>query len=128
MTSKRAVDERAVYDKDFRENNFGKGSIDGVFTLGQATKEQIEAIKKLLEDLAKIKEKGIKKKASLNDIIARKQLVEDEYRETVWIDIYKTYEAEFKEAFVGVMKKNHSKLEYLTNFTTTQSRVRHMTT
>src|SRR5699024_3960959 len=28
-----------VYNKDFRERNFGKGNIDGVFTLGEATKE-----------------------------------------------------------------------------------------
>jgi wobble nucleotide-excising tRNase len=29
-----------VYNKDFRDKNFGKGSIDGVFTLGQATRDE----------------------------------------------------------------------------------------
>ena len=33
-----------VYNKDFRDRNFGKGTIDGVFTLGQATKKQDEKI------------------------------------------------------------------------------------
>jgi len=36
-----------VYNKDFRDKNFGKGTIDGVFTLGQATKEEIEALQKI---------------------------------------------------------------------------------
>jgi wobble nucleotide-excising tRNase len=31
--------EPLVYNKDFRENNFGKGKLNGVFTLGQATNE-----------------------------------------------------------------------------------------
>lgn len=31
-----------VYNKEFRDRNFGKGTIDGVFTLGQATKEEAE--------------------------------------------------------------------------------------
>jgi wobble nucleotide-excising tRNase len=31
-----------VYNKDFRERNFGNGKIAGVFTLGEATAEQIK--------------------------------------------------------------------------------------
>jgi wobble nucleotide-excising tRNase len=31
-----------VYNKEFREQNFGKGKLNGVFTLGQATTEEIE--------------------------------------------------------------------------------------
>lgn len=46
-----------VYNKDFKEANFGKGNFDGVFTLGQATKEEVEAIRKMQIDLAEIKEK-----------------------------------------------------------------------
>ncbi len=30
-----------VYNKKFREHNFGKGKIEGVFTLGEATKDDI---------------------------------------------------------------------------------------
>lgn len=62
---KNGMDIKAlVYNKDFRERNFGKGSIDGVFTLGQATKEEIEAIKKMQIELAEIKDNGVKKKIS----------------------------------------------------------------
>jgi len=35
-----------VYNKEFREQNFGKGKLNGVFTLGQATTIEI----KLIED------------------------------------------------------------------------------
>nr|WP_321274459.1 AAA family ATPase [uncultured Vibrio sp.] len=34
-----------VYNKEFREKNFGSSDIAGVFTLGQATKEQLDDIK-----------------------------------------------------------------------------------
>ena len=33
-----------VYNKEFRDRNFGKGTIAGVFTLGQTTKEEAELI------------------------------------------------------------------------------------
>ena len=33
-----------VYNKEFREKNFGKGKLNGVFTLGEATADQIKEI------------------------------------------------------------------------------------
>ena len=33
-----------VYNKEFRDRNFGKGTIAGVFTLGQATTEEAKII------------------------------------------------------------------------------------
>ena len=35
-----------VYNKDFRERNFGSDSIAGVFTLGEATKDELAEIGK----------------------------------------------------------------------------------
>jgi wobble nucleotide-excising tRNase len=52
-----------IYNKEFRERNFGKGVVDGVFTLGEATKEQIEEIINKTDVLDK-KVKKINKKAS----------------------------------------------------------------
>jgi len=46
-----------TYNKKFREQNFGKGSLDGVFTLGQATKEEIETVEKKRIELKELKEK-----------------------------------------------------------------------
>ena len=50
-----------VYNKQFWESNFGRGKIEGVFTLGQATKSDIELIKQKQEELTELKAKGIKR-------------------------------------------------------------------
>lgn len=105
-----------VYNKDFREKNFGKGSIDGVFTLGQATMEDIEAIKKMEEELAEIKDGGIKKKNTLDNQNIEKQNLEDAFKEAVWTEIYKKHEADFKEAFVNYRKKETFKIKILDDF------------
>lgn len=102
-----------VFNKDFREANFMKGTIEGVFTLGQATKEEIEAIKQMQVQLSEIKENGIRKKTSLENISQRNQELEDEYKENAWVDIYKKYENDFKEAFRGVMQKESFKTKIL---------------
>jgi wobble nucleotide-excising tRNase len=110
-----------VYNKDFRDKNFGKGSIDGVFTLGQATKGEIEAIKKMQDELSEVKDKGIKKKDSLTKLSNDKLLLDNEFKEIVWIEVYKEYESDFKEAFVGVMKKDSFKLRILDEFKSNKS-------
>lgn len=107
-----------VYNKEFKENNFGKGSIDGVFTLGQATKEELDLIKKLQEELLQIKDDGIKKKDALEKQILEKQTVEDDFKEVAWDDIYKKYETDFKDAFTGVMRKDAFKTKILEEFKT----------
>ncbi|MCG3165043.1 MAG: hypothetical protein POELPBGB_00803 [Bacteroidia bacterium] len=105
-----------VYNKDFRDKNFGKGNIEGVFTLGQATKEEIEAIQKMQIDLGIIKVNGIRKREALDKLIATKQELDDEFKEKAWKDIYKEYENDFKEAFAGVMKKDSFKAKILDEF------------
>lgn len=105
-----------VYNKDFRKANFGNGKIDGVFTLGQATKEDIESIDQMQVKLGISKEEIFKKKATIEKVSELKQQYEEEYKENVWIDIYKKYEIEFKEAFVGVMKKETFKERILHEF------------
>ncbi|REG94039.1 AAA family ATPase [Flavobacterium aquicola] len=94
-----------VYNKDFRDRNFGKGKIDGVFTLGEATKEEIEKIEKMQKDLAELKTKGIEKKASLDKQEQTKQQEDNEFKEIVWTDVYKENEDDFKDAFRGFIKK-----------------------
>lgn len=110
--------EALIYNKDFREKNFGKGNIDGVFTLGQATKEEIEAIGKMQDELADIKESGIKKKETLEKQQAEKQIFDNEFKEETWTIIYKKHEEIFKEAFKGVMQKESFKSKILDEFKT----------
>jgi wobble nucleotide-excising tRNase len=94
-----------VYNKDFRERNFGKGSFDGVFTLGQATKEQTEEIEKKRIELRELKDRKIQKKSTLDKQIENKKELENQFKEEVWVSIYKKHENTFKEAFKGVMQK-----------------------
>lgn len=93
-----------VYNKEFREQNFGKGKLNGVFTLGQATTEEIKVIEDKYEELKTIKADGIKKRETLNAQKQKKDDLEKEFTESSWKKIYKKYDKEFKEAFVGSMK------------------------
>jgi len=94
-----------VYNKEFRDRNFGSGNINGVFTLGQATDEDIQNINKKQEELSQIKEDGIKKKETLEKQKKTLRDKEEGFREKCWTKVYKKYENNFKEAFKGSMQK-----------------------
>ncbi len=94
-----------VYNKEFRDRNFGKGTIAGVFTLGQATKEEAELIEEKRKELKELEQKGIQQKKVLERQIEKKDDLESDFREEVWTTIYKKHESYFKEAFKGVMQK-----------------------
>lgn len=94
-----------VYNKEFRDRNFGKGSIAGVFTLGQATKEEAELIEEKRKELKELEQKGIQQKKVLEGQIEKRDDLESDFREEVWTTIYKKHESYFKEAFKGVMQK-----------------------
>jgi len=97
-------------------NNFGKGSIEGVFTLGQATDEEIQVISSKQDELEIIKNEGIKKKETLknqNEILTEEKEI---FKNACWKDVYKKYELEFKEAFSGSMQKQSFKEKLLKQF------------
>ena len=93
--------ETNVYNRYFRENNFGKSSIPGVFTLGRATKEEKETIDKKNNELETIKQEGIKKKNTKEVLQKQKEDAISEFRENVWKTIYKKHEIVFSSAFDG---------------------------
>ena len=94
-----------VYNKEFRDRNFGKGTIAGVFTLGQATKEEAELIEEKRKELKELEQDGVQLNKVLDKQIETRDVLTNDFREEVWIDIYKKYENHFKEAFKGVMQK-----------------------
>ncbi|MES2478097.1 MAG: AAA family ATPase [Bacteroidota bacterium] len=102
-----------VYNKEFRERNFGKGKLNGVFTLGEATAEQIKIIEQKSEELKAIKADGIKKHETFDKLTADKNKIENDFKETTWIKVYKKYEVAFKEAFQGSMQKESFKSKLL---------------
>jgi wobble nucleotide-excising tRNase len=103
-----------VYNKAFRDKNFGKGKTAGIFTLGQATTEEIKAIEEMALRLSDIQSQIVKKKGTLVSQTEAKATYEEEFKELAWSEIYKLYEVEFKEAFSGVMKKQLFKEKLLT--------------
>jgi len=104
-----------VYNKEFRDKNFGKDSIDGIFTLGQATKEDKELIQQKQLELNKIEEVGKQKKATLEKQKTKLSKQEEEFKEWCWDNIFKKYKDNFKEAFQGVSGKKISFKEKLLN-------------
>lgn len=117
MTWKDQIPLKAlVYNRDFRERNFGKGEVNGIFTLGQATKEEILAIETMQAELREIKEEGFKKKETLDTQLQEKKNLEESFKEYSWINIYKKYENDFKEAFSGSMKKESFKDRIINEF------------
>lgn len=105
-----------VYNKKFREQNFGKGKLNGVFTLGQATTGEVKVIEDKTEELKTIKADGVKKRETLNTQSQKKETLENEFKETCWVKIYKKYETIFKEAFVGSLNKENFKNRLLQEF------------
>ncbi len=95
-----------VYNKNFRERNFGKGKMDGVFTLGEATKEEKDAIEFMVSQLAEIKDAGLQRKSALEKLIEQKEEYDNSFRDAAWVDVYKKHEVVFKEAFAGAMRRD----------------------
>lgn len=92
-----------VYNRDFRDRNFGKGKINGVFTLGEATNDEKKAIEKMVADLAEVKSQGLKKKETLDRLEKEKEKAENDFCGAAWDDVFKKHKAAFKDAFEGVM-------------------------
>ncbi|MGD9708091.1 MAG: AAA family ATPase [Candidatus Delongbacteria bacterium] len=100
-----------VYNKQFREDNFGDGKIAGVFTLGKATKDEIEVIEKKKSDLSNLRDDIKRLKETLQKQNEQLQIDKDNYDKDRWDNIYLKYKDEFKEAFRGSIgsKKDFTK-------------------
>ncbi len=102
-----------VYNKEFRERNFGKGKLNGVFTLGEATSEQIKEIDKKNEELNVIKADRQQKRETIDKQKKAKEELENNFKELTWTKLYKKYEPAFKEAFQGSLQKESFKSRLL---------------
>lgn len=89
-----------VYNRKFRVKNL-KENIAGVFTLGQATIDDIQA----LEEMKKQRTKKNEDYTTRDNTLKKKQQEESKYKDsfrcTVWERILKPNEADFQEAFSG---------------------------
>lgn len=94
-----------VYNKEFRTRNFGNADIAGVFTLGEATKEQIAAIDKQKEELEDIDCQMDKKKQTIKHQSDTQEQKGNDFQENIWMSILKKNEKLFREAFSGCLNK-----------------------
>jgi wobble nucleotide-excising tRNase len=90
-----------TYNKKFRKDNFDSGKIDGVFTLGNATKEDLEHIEQMKSERDVIIKNGSNKNDTVKKQEEAKTKLDNEFTDYCWSHIYKKYEADFKEAFKG---------------------------
>lgn len=93
-----------VYNRQFREQNFAPGVLPGVFTLGQATKEQLDEVEYYRNELSRIKDKGIEKKETLKRLQENQTALKEEFSREMWKNARKKYENVFNEAFKGSIK------------------------
>jgi len=96
--------ETLVYNKKFKEEYFGKGKLNGVFTLGKATKEEIAKIDSKKEKLKNLKEQFTKRKTTLDSQSRDKTDRVLSFQEKAWKGIFQKHKTNFKEAFIGSMK------------------------
>lgn len=89
-----------VYNKQFRDNNFGTGAIAGVFTLGQATREDIEQINNKRAEVTGFRTAQSTQQATLISQQDRQKDHVDSFTNDCWV-VYKQYEGTFKEALYG---------------------------
>lgn len=89
-----------VYNREFRENNL-KGNIAGVFTLGQATIEEIQALEEMKEQRMKKSEDYTVRDNTLQMKSQEETEYKNRFKDAVWECILKPNEADFQEAFSG---------------------------
>lgn len=97
-----------VYNKVFRDENFSTGKLNGIFTLGKATKEEIENIDKKSIKRAKIVEERKQKKETLEKLQKSATDLEDSFREILWTKLYKKNEKNLKEALRGFINSKEA--------------------
>ena len=112
-----------VYNKEFRDKNFGKDNIDGIFTLGEATKEEKDLILQKQNELTQIAEDGKQKKSTLENQRTKHSELQKKFKEWCWKNIYKKYEDNFKEAFKGNMQKNTFRDKLLIEFNSNNNNI-----
>lgn len=89
-----------VYNKDFKTRNIVE-NIDGIFTLGEATIEDINRLNDMKKEYDFKNEELQELKVALDNKKKEYDNLNDIFRDSVWEDILKQNEKEFKDAFTG---------------------------
>ena len=101
-----------VYNRKFREQNFSNNSdIAGVFTLGQATIEDIKRLDELKERRKQRKSQFDRDSESYKKRDSLRMKNRDDFKETIWNVILRDQGQQFLEAFSGSRKSKERFLE-----------------
>lgn len=112
-----------VYNKEFRERNFGKDTLNGVFTLGQATKEDLEVIDKKIAEKANKRNSITGFQVSLSKQQQDKAAEQEAFKEILWTKVYKKIPGVFSEALQGAKLKDTFRNKLIIEFNTNSSAV-----
>lgn len=103
-----------VYNREFRKLNFSQDNgIPGVFTLGEATIEDIRELERLKAELVNKREEANRRSASIKKKEEEKQTYISAFIEKVWVDVLKSNEETFQKAFDGFRKNKNKFYEEL---------------
>lgn len=101
-----------VYNQDFRDRVYHTEHIPGVFTLGQATNEQLEHVRHLKQALQEQREGLTVRRNTLKQKEAELKQNHHALKEAVW-EMFKQYDRDFKEVFSGFRNNKERLLEEL---------------
>ena len=101
--------EILVYNKSFREKNFNStGKIPGIFTIGEKSKDTTDRINEIHNRLAELNRKTIADNKTRDSKLEEENDLYDSFKSTVWTQLYKNNENNFKDAFEGVMRNKEN--------------------
>lgn len=94
-----------VYNKNFRERNLQSTDMPGVFTLGEATAEQLAELERLRKSRAQREKEYHDYRVNLESKNQEKLEHLSAYENAVWEQVFRKNDASFKEAFIGFRSK-----------------------
>lgn len=106
--------EVLVYNKKFRDNNFSSGNIAGVFTLGQATVEDLELIENKKEQISDLSTQKNQKNETLTQQNTTLEDLTTRFTQECW-NIYLKYKDDFKQALTGSLGSKQTFRDKLLN-------------
>ncbi len=105
-----------VYNKEFREQNFFKSNIPGVFTLGKASADQMKSLEEKKEEIKKLRETLRDELRRLKGFDEQLNSESERLKETLWDLFNKPNKASFSDAFKGSTYKDTFKSRLLQEF------------
>lgn len=90
-----------VYNREFRERHF-REDIDGIFTLGEATIEDMDKLNKLKQERDKKAQELATRKQTLYQKENEWRSTRERYCDSMWSRILKQNESDFRDVFRGL--------------------------